>query len=146
MRTLQNNETVDYERLRIYELYNNLGGNNIEDVFIDDFIIPISNDDLFYWKPTDNIICNYIMYKFTKEYGFTKSSFEYAKKWIYDLFTEDENEEDRTPRETTYFNKYNENIIQIENKVKYFKENITEELIKNVMHPRNFGRLWHFDE
>jgi hypothetical protein len=47
------------------------------------------------------------MYKFTKEYGFTKSSFENAKKWIYDIFTEDENEEDRTPRETTYFNKYN---------------------------------------
>ena len=28
----------------------------------------------------------------------------------------------------------------------YFKENITEELIKTVMHPKNFGRLWHFDE
>jgi hypothetical protein len=55
MRTLQNNETLDYERLRIYELYNNLGGDNIEDVFIDDFIIPISNVDLFYWKPTNKI-------------------------------------------------------------------------------------------
>jgi hypothetical protein len=29
---------------------------------------------------------------------------------------------------------------------KYFKEHITEELIMTVMHPRNFGRLWHFDD
>ena len=29
---------------------------------------------------------------------------------------------------------------------KYFKEHITEQLIMNVMHPRNLGRLWDFDE
>ena len=29
---------------------------------------------------------------------------------------------------------------------KYFKENITEELIMNVMHPRNLGRLWEFED
>ena len=28
----------------------------------------------------------------------------------------------------------------------YFKEHITEELIMNVMHPRNLGRLWEFED
>ena len=29
---------------------------------------------------------------------------------------------------------------------KYFKEQITEELIANVMHPRNIGKLWNFED
>ena len=29
---------------------------------------------------------------------------------------------------------------------KYFKEHITEELIRIVMHPRNIGRLWDFED
>ena len=29
---------------------------------------------------------------------------------------------------------------------KYFKEHITEELIRTVMHPRNIGKLWDFED
>jgi hypothetical protein len=39
------------------------------------------------------------------------------------------------------------NLPKYHNPIKlYFKDHITEELIMTVMHPRNFGRLWHFDE
>ena len=47
--------------------------------------------------------------------------------------------------------KYKENRRHIskrlQNKHKtYFKDFITEELIMNVMHPRNIGRLWDFED
>ena len=39
------------------------------------------------------------------------------------------------------------NLPSYHNQIKkYFKEHITEELIMNVMHPRNIGKLWNFED
>jgi hypothetical protein len=39
------------------------------------------------------------------------------------------------------------NLPKYHNPIKlYFKDFITEELIMNVMHPRNIGRLWNFED
>ena len=41
----------------------------------------------------------------------------------------------------------NKNLPNYHNPIKlYFKEHITEELIMNVMHPKNIGRLWDFED
>jgi hypothetical protein len=43
------------------------------------------------------------------------------------------------------FTEYLEKINLLLSK-KYFKNHITEELIAAVMHPKNLGRLWNFEE
>jgi hypothetical protein len=97
------------------------------------------------------------MFAVCQEKGYTKISFDIIKKWILRTFTTYKYTFNETFKltemfnrfaqiESIYLDKYNEKLLKIENKVKYFKENITEELIKTVMHPKYYGILWDFEE
>jgi hypothetical protein len=159
MKTVPFDNIKDYNRINLYEYYKHLGGTVIiKDVLVDDNYKRLVNDNcLIYWNETDQFLCDYIMFAVCQEKGYTKISFDIIKKWILRTFTTYKYTFNETFKltemfnrfaqiESIYLDKYNEKLLKIENKVKYFKENITEELIKTVMHPKYYGILWDFEE
>ena len=159
MKTVPFDHIKDYNRINLYEYYKHLGGTVIiKDVLVDDNYKRLVNENyLIYWIEIDQFLCDYIMFAVCQENGFTKIIFDRIKKWILKTFTTNNYTFTETFKltemcnrfaqiESIYVDKYNETLLKIENKVKYFKENITEELIRTVMLVKYYGKLWEYDD
>ena len=109
------------------------------DVDINDFIFKDDKDEeeeLFRWDDSDEKIAIYNINDKINNRVFTEEVFNEVKNYMTEVFP--------NKKEAAYINYYR--IISGINHRRIMKTQITEELIANVMHPRNFGRLWHFDE
>jgi hypothetical protein len=82
-----NDNIIDTNRLRIYKYFKKIGVKVILEDFHED------EDEKMHWKQSDQEICDFVVMKFSSEEGFTKISFEGTKKWIFNLYVGENDDE-----------------------------------------------------
>jgi hypothetical protein len=124
--------TIDLNDLMDYNLYKSLG----IDVDIDDFSFLTEEEELLRWDDSDEKIAIYNINDKINNRVLTEEIFNSIKDYMLEIFENKKN--------ISYINYYR--ILSEKNHHHIMKTQITEELIMNVMHPKNIGRLWDFED